>query len=1020
MDIQLEVGASGGNLLETLKQVRGQLAEQQEVQEKLNKTQQEGAKASIAGADEWMKKQNELLDIQSRQTEQLKAQQKALHELRQKYDELNKSSSTGLDPKGVKQYTDQINNLKREIADLRAQIEGKGGKGKLQVFAEGSREEAVATVKRIRAELDSMTAAQLKSNPGKYLRAELKVAEKELENLTKLSGQAAEKTGNVFNKAWGFLRQAAYLIPGLGIAGIIGLIADAVIDLGKQFLKVNEIQKDFKEINVEAAKATVDEKVKLESLLKVARDETASKEAKKNAIKGINDLMPEYNDGINQENINTAETNKRITEYIQKLDAKAKGQAYVSKISAKYTELIDVENSALQDNIKWYERLWVTIKNGGNIVNVAAEENARSAINRENARKKVMEDIGKLQEALNKELLAGTARLDEEDKKTTEKRLREFKDRSDKIIALEKQIADLRIQAMENGRQKEIEIENAKYDDINKVAVNKTKQYLEEIEKLRKDKNISDATRKREIEQLTSLIRLENQVIEQEKLSHAARLLAIDMKYFDDAKKALEESNNAISEVLLKDEEKEVDSVRKKYDKLFKQIEEARKKALQALNNPVAISGANLFFDNKITELTEKQEKEKIEVKRKYALKSLQQDEDLKIAEAGLLKKKGADTAELERYRQTEILKIQIEFAQKRIELLSGSTEKEDKVTVAKLKASIEKMKLELEKLSAKQAKSINIYNMLGLNMTDKERQDFEMAARSVTDSLLSIWASYVNKRVEQSEQILQQLQTEIEKQESVVDEQKRLKEEGLANDLNVEQQRLDDLKRRNNEQIAELKKAQKEQETYAKAQQVIQGVIAGTKLAASAAEYFASGSTYGPVVGLALSLAAIATMVATFTSFKNQTKQLSNFQTYRGGGDYDATGSDNPTHEQGGIDVMINGKKKAEFEKGEYAYFFKDGKKAKTFKPFFDAINEGKLSKWHVDPIGLHIPEQTFKTVVSAQNSGGNDNGYLYEINNNVKKMAASKMEVEYVNGYRIERMGNHVRKIKMNNGAV
>ena len=159
--------------------------------------------------------------------------------------------------------------------------------------------------------------------------------------------------------------------------------------------------------------------------------------------------------------------------------------------------------------------------------------------------------------------------------------------------------------------------------------------------------------------------------------------------------------------------------------------------------------------------------------------------------------------------------------------------------------------------------------------------------------------------------------------------------------------------------------------------------------------------------------------MVATFASLKSQSKELTNFQTYRGGGEFDASGN-YPTHEQGGINVVDSrsGRKMAEFEQGEYAYFFKNADNARKFKPFFDDINNGKLSKWNVSPLNLQIPDRIFQSVIAPASPGIGDN-YLKEMNSNIKKMVP-KTTVEYVNGYRIEKTGNHTRKIKLSNGTV
>lgn len=1021
MDIQLEVGASGDGLLDKLTKVREQLQGVAKEAAEAGKANQQAAQASIIAADTWITKEQELMASIRKQNEEMRAQAKLLQEMKAKYDELRAASAKGLDPAAVSKYNDQIKALKKEIDGLKAQLNSTTGK-KIEIFAPGSVDEARATVARLRSELDGLSRDARRSKTGQYLKAEFELAKKELAETTKEVENNAKASG-ALNKAWGFLRQAAYVIPGLGIAGIIGLITDAVMDLVKQFNAAEEAQKVFKNISAEASKSVADEKIKLETLVNVVRDHASSKDAVKNAVKGINDLMPEYNGNISEEDIKTGKVNKTIEEYIKAITAKARGQAFVAKIQAKQAELIDMESAALENSVKWYERI-LNVVRGGGVTQGAILDQQSGALNRAKAQK----EIDDLMDVLEKEVAAGTARLDDEQTKTakkiTEKRLQEFKDRSDQILALEKQLLDARIAAMQDGRQKEIAIEEARYDDQVARAVNAARKAQEEIEKVQ-GSNKSKADKEREISELATIIARNNEVIEQENLTHTARLLAIDLKYYDDAKKALEESQAAITDLVSRGQDKEIIALEAKYQKLFKAIEDARKKALQAVDSPEGQTAINDQYYSQLSQLTEQKEKDRLNIVKKYALQRIAEDEKLATAEAGIIQKAGANATQLERIRQAAVLQVQIEAAEARIRLLESSNEKEDKLIVAQAKATIEKAKLELQKIAGKNRKDFSIYSLLGLDLSPQEQRDVEMGARAITDSILSIWRSYVDARVQEQERLMQKLQDDISKQESIVDQEKALKEKGYANDYDIEQRKLDDMKRRSNEQNEMLKKAQKEQMEYAKAQQIIQGIVSATKLGAAAAEYILGSAPYGPFVGPLLAAGAIATLFAAFAAAKTEAKQVSNFTTYRSGGEFDATGN-YPTHEQGGIDIMVGGKKKGEFEQGEYAYIFQDGPYAKQFKPFFEAINKRQMSDWKISRTGLELPKDTVQNIIikheavhSPGISSSNSEKHLASMDRNLKKLAAPKKNVEYRDGYRIETTGNHVRKIRIRKNA-
>lgn len=104
-------------------------------------------------------------------------------------------------------------------------------------------------------------------------------------------------------------------------------------------------QKNLNDIRNEAAKSVSDEKQRLTDLLKIAKDETQSKENRLNAIKRINEISPEYLNGITLETINTKEATKAINEYIKMLDRKAMKEAFESKRKEIARKLIDTRSN---------------------------------------------------------------------------------------------------------------------------------------------------------------------------------------------------------------------------------------------------------------------------------------------------------------------------------------------------------------------------------------------------------------------------------------------------------------------------------------------------------------------------------------------------------------------------------------------------------------------------------------------------------------------------------------------------
>lgn len=91
-----------------------------------------------------------------------------------------------------------------------------------------------------------------------------------------------------------------------------------------------------------------DEKLKLEQLLSVAKDETQSKEDRLKAVKAINSISPEYLGNITLEKINTEETTKAVNSYIEAMTKKARAQAAMQKMAEIEKEILDIQTETIR------------------------------------------------------------------------------------------------------------------------------------------------------------------------------------------------------------------------------------------------------------------------------------------------------------------------------------------------------------------------------------------------------------------------------------------------------------------------------------------------------------------------------------------------------------------------------------------------------------------------------------------------------------------------------------------------
>ena len=154
--------------------------------------------------------------------------------------------------------------------------------------------------------------------------------------------------------AWSTVRQLAYILPGLGVAGILGFavepITNYVKSLGfvKQLLgEVKTSQQELNDVNVTAKKNAIEETVNLKSLLEIAKDTSLSYKDRLIAVKELQKTYPSYFDNLSTEKIlagDTALAEKELTEAIL---SRAKAQAATSKITENQSKIIDLEEKRL-------------------------------------------------------------------------------------------------------------------------------------------------------------------------------------------------------------------------------------------------------------------------------------------------------------------------------------------------------------------------------------------------------------------------------------------------------------------------------------------------------------------------------------------------------------------------------------------------------------------------------------------------------------------------------------------------
>lgn len=168
---------------------------------------------------------------------------------------------------------------------------------------------------------------------------------------------------------------------------VLSMIAAVVVayqSFSSELSKTEKLQKSLADVELETAKSISKQKSELEKLVKIAQDETNSKEARLKAIKRLNEISPEYLGNLNLENIKTFEAKKAIDSYTESLYKNARAKAVQAKYDELVSKRIEVENKTSKD----FETT------GEKIGSFFGQSSGKEFANRDEVNKYVLETFG--------------------------------------------------------------------------------------------------------------------------------------------------------------------------------------------------------------------------------------------------------------------------------------------------------------------------------------------------------------------------------------------------------------------------------------------------------------------------------------------------------------------------------------------------------------------------------------------------------------------------------------------------
>lgn len=347
-----------------------------------------------------------------------------------------------------------------------------------------------------------------------------------------------------------------------------------------------------------------------------------------------------------------------------------------------------------------------------------------------------------------------------------------------------------------------------------------------------------------------------------------------------------------------------------KYAYLNKQMEIDSQKIAALEKERKSIDAVIDMYISKIKVLDEVEEKEKKGAKeREYSLEK----DKLWMLQFGdalekLNKKLGGQNTALEGI--TKILKEQRKAADEARKSATLLTEAFVKAQVPQFQTN------ELDELVKKLKEAASEINSFFTDYGD--------SINSLANSFDSIMQTSNQKWTE----LIAEFDAKITEQSDIVDEQRQLKSEGLANSYNSEKSELEAL------QAQRDAAAEKEKENAIIMIRVKEALAAANMLEA-VSEVFAADAKLG-TAGIITAIASVAAMVAEFYAYEQEIESLEKLED---GGEIDGA-----SHKEGGIDVYVGKSKRPTYnvEGGEFVVSKRNYRNAKTLT---NMINDGLLT---------------------------------------------------------------------------
>lgn len=381
------------------------------------------------------------------------------------------------------------------------------------------------------------------------------------------------------------------------------------------------------------------------------------------------------------------------------------------------------------------------------------------------------------------------------------------------------------------------------------------------------------------------------------------------------------------------------DGVSKELD-LLKLSEQEQIQAIQEKYEKDKTAQVNLIAA--VRESVARKEKE---INAKHAAEKLSLEEQQAIVAVELSSKYAKKTEETERQKQIALLRIRLEFAQKNLQQINDDGTEESKLAAKNAAKAVQDAQQAVDKaIKENKNRDFDWLDFLGIGegLSSEDRQKLRKAigeSMKVLSDFTQFMIDNYQQQMDAKQEQIDQTQQEIDDLESRLEDEKDLREQGLANNVEVIEAEIAEKERQKEEQIRQEEELLEKKKAMQKVQLALDTVTQLSGLITASVNIFEGFSSI-PIVGIPLAIAMIGLMFGTFIATKAKAVQAINQQTVQHGEGGEISGR---KHSQGGEKYYnADGTKVKELEDGEFVI---KARQYSKFKGLVRAINDNNFS---------------------------------------------------------------------------